>query len=120
MLTGTAADERKWAEAVRVIYPDAARQGSYANISGMALAKYAPDRDNAVKLMDFLASREAQQLYAKTTLEYPVAAGTQPADVVKTFGTLKTDDVALSDVIKYHDQASQLVDKVGFDDGPGE
>jgi iron(III) transport system substrate-binding protein len=120
MLTGAAADERKWAEAVRVIYPDAASAGSYANVSGMALAKYAPDRDNAVKLMEFLAAKEAQELYARETLEYPIAAGAQPADVVKAFGTFKPDSVPMSAVIKYRDEASELVDKVGFNDGPGE
>jgi iron(III) transport system substrate-binding protein len=117
MLGGTA-DERKWAEAVRVIYPDAAGHGSYANISGMALARYAPNRDNAVKLMEFLASREAQALYAKETLEYPIAAGARPAKMVEAFGVPKPDSVPLSDILKYRDKASELVDKVGFNDGP--
>jgi iron(III) transport system substrate-binding protein len=120
MLSSAAPDEKKWAEAVRVIYPGAADRGSYANISGMALAKYAPDRDNAVKLMQFLASKEAQEIYVRGTLEYPVAPGAQPADVVKAFGVLKPDNVAMSDIVKYRHQASELVDKVGFNDGPGE
>jgi iron(III) transport system substrate-binding protein len=120
MLTGTNTEERKWAEAVRVIYPDAAGRGSYANISGMALAKYAPDRDNGVKLMQFLASKKAQEIYAGQTLEYPVAPGVQPADVVRSFGVLKPDNIAMSDVVEYRDQASELVDKVGFNDGPAE
>lgn len=120
MLSDGTPDEKKWAAAVRVIYPDAAGRGSYASISGMALAKYAPDRDNAVKLMEFLASRQAQEFYAKETLEYPIAPDAEPADVVKAFGVLKPDNVPLNDVVKYRDQASELVDKIGFNDGPGQ
>lgn len=120
MLAGTAADERKWAEAVRVIYPDTAGGGTYANISGMALARYAPNRDNAVTLMEFLVSKPAQQLYARQTLEYPVVSEAEPAGIVSGFGVLKPDSVAMSDVVKNRDAASELVDRVGFNDGPEE
>jgi iron(III) transport system substrate-binding protein len=121
MLTNNQApDERKWAETVRVVYPDAADRGGYANISGMALGRFAPNRDNAVKLMQFLASGEAQELYAAQTLEYPVVPGAQPSDVVKMFGVFRSDAVPLSDVVKYRERASELIDKIGFNDGPGQ
>lgn len=119
MRTGTK-DEQKWAGSVRVIYPGAAGDGSYANISGVALAKYAPNRENAVKLMKFLTSKEAQDLYAKETLEYPIVSGALPADAVKDFGSLKPDATPMSDIVKYRDQASALVDKVGFNDAAGQ
>ena len=120
MLAGTSAGERKWAEAVRVIYPNAGERGTYANISGMALARYAPNRDNAVELMEFLASKEAQEFSARQTLEYPIVPGAEPAEIVRSFGVLKADDVALSDVVKYRDTTAELVDKTGFNNGPGE
>jgi iron(III) transport system substrate-binding protein len=84
----------------------------------MALARHAPNRDNAVKLMEFLASNEAQRLYSAKTLEYPVVPGADPAHVIKAFGVLKPDGVPMSDVVKYREQASELVDKTGFNDGP--
>ena len=111
-------DEQKWASATRVILPDADLAGTYANISGMALARHAPNRDNAVKLMEFLATKQAQQLYADKVLEYPVVPGAEPGQAIRWFGILKPDRVSMSDVIKYRDKASELVDKVGFNDGP--
>ncbi|MDB5524691.1 MAG: fbpA [Rhizobium sp.] len=113
-------EEKKWAGAIRVILPTAGDRGSYVNISGMALARYAPNRDNAVKLMQFLASKDAQETYAGDTLDYPIAAGAEPADILKRFGVLKPDPVPMSDILKYRQQASELVDKAGFNDGPGE
>jgi len=112
--------EKKWAEAVRVIYPTAGDGGTYGNISGMALARNAPNRDNAVKLMEFLTSREGQQLYAKEVLEYPVVSGAKPAGLIGSFGILKPDGVPMSNIIRYRDQASELVDKVGFNAGPAD
>ncbi|WP_447397390.1 extracellular solute-binding protein, partial [Staphylococcus aureus] len=53
-------EEKEWAGSVRVIFPNAGDRGTHVNISGMALTKYAPNKDNALKLMEFLASREAQ------------------------------------------------------------
>jgi iron(III) transport system substrate-binding protein len=113
-------EQKEWANAIHVIFPNAKDRGTHVNISGMALAKYAPNKDNAVKLMEFLASKEAQEIYAKQVFEYPVLPGAQPADIVKSFGTIKPDQMPLSDIAKYRKQASELVDKVGFNDGPTE
>lgn len=116
MLTGADAEEKAWADAVRIVYPAG---GSYGNISGMALAKYAPDRDAAVKLMTFLASAPAQQASAARTFEFPVAAGALPADALKAFGVPEPDKVPVTDIVRYRDKAADLVDQTGFNDGPG-
>ncbi|AAK86021.2 Fe(3+) ABC transporter substrate-binding protein [Agrobacterium fabrum] len=111
-------DEKIWAGSVRVIFPNAGDRGTHVNISGMALTKYAPNRDNALKLMEFLASREAQEIYAKQVFEYPVLSGAEPSDVVKGFGPINPDKLPLTDIAAHRKQASELVDEVGFNDGP--
>lgn len=111
-------EQKEWASAIKVLFPNAKGRGTHVNISGMALAKYAPNKDNAVKLMEFLSSKEAQQIYAEQVFEYPVLPGAEPSDVVKSFGQIHPDDLALADIAKYRKQASELVDKVGFNDGP--
>lgn len=113
-------EQKDWAKAVRVIFPNAADRGTHVNISGMALAKYAPNKDNALKLMRFLAEGDAQKIYAEQVFEYPVLPGVEPSDIVKSFGPIKPDTLPLIEIAKNRKLASELVDKVGLNDGPTE
>ncbi|ETF01895.1 iron ABC transporter substrate-binding protein [Advenella kashmirensis W13003] len=111
-------DQRKWGEAIKVILPTFANSkdgGTHVNVSGAAVAKYSTNKDNAVKLLEYLASEKAQGLYASANYEYPVRAGIKPDATVASFGALKADTLPLADIAKYRKQASELVDKVGFD-----
>jgi iron(III) transport system substrate-binding protein len=112
-------EQKEWAAAIKILFPNANDRGTHVNISGMALAKYAPNRDNAVKLMEFLASDKGQRLYGEQVFEYPVEPGIEPSAIVKAWGALKPDALPLADIAKNRKAASELVDKVGFDDGPG-
>ena len=111
-------EQKSWAEAVRIIFPNADERGSHVNISGMALAAHAPHSANAQKLMVFLASPEAQKLYAELNNEYPVIAGVEPSTIVRSWGDLKADPLSLEHVAKLRKEAAKLVDKVQFDTGP--
>lgn len=111
-------EQKEWANAIKVLFPNANDRGTHVNISGVAMAKYAPHKENAQKLIDFLASGEAQQIYAEQVFEYPVMPGKEPSDIVKSFGTLKADTLPLTDIAANRKKASELVDKVGFNDGP--
>jgi iron(III) transport system substrate-binding protein len=106
------------AQTIRVIFPNAADRGASVGISGMALARHAPNRANAVRLMVFLASRPAQELYSAETNEYPVAVDAAPAAILQSFGPLKAEDVSISQISALRKQALDLVDKVQFNDGP--
>lgn len=118
MTNDRAPEEKEWAKAIKVLFPNAADRGTHVNISGMALAKNAPNRDNALKLMEFLASGDAQKIYAEQVFEYPVMPGAEPSDIVKSFGQIKPDTLPLIDIAKNRKIASELVDKVGFNEGP--
>jgi len=111
-------EQKEWAGAIKVIFPNAGDRGSHVNISGMALTKYAPNKANALKLMEFLASDEAQKIYALANNEYPVNPNVPPSDIVRSWGTLKPDPLPLENIGKYRKRASELVDKVNFDAGP--
>ena len=110
--------EKEWGNAINVLFPTFENGLTHVNISGIALAKNAPNRDNAVKLVQFLASHEAQQVYAEKNFEYPVEPGLAPSEVVKAFGELKSDTLPLADIAKNRKAASEMVDRVGLDDGP--
>jgi iron(III) transport system substrate-binding protein len=116
MLAGTDTPARKSAEAVRVAYP--ADGILAANLSGMALAKNAPHRAEALKLMQFLATKGGQSLYVSQTLEYPVTADASAPKVMETFGKPAASQVSAEQVWENHDRAAQLVDSGGLDDGP--
>lgn len=106
----------KWGQAIRVIRPTFAKSGgTHVNISGAALAKYAPNKDSAIQLMEYLVSDTAQSLYAKANYEYPVKIGVELDSVVASFGPLQVDSLPLVEIAKHRKQASELVDKVGFD-----
>jgi len=111
-------EEKVWGNAINVIFPTFENGLTHVNISGAALAKNAPNRDNAVKLIRFLASHKAQQIYADANYEYPVEPGLEPNATVKEFGELKSDTLPLVDIAAQRKAASEMVDRVGLDDGP--
>ena len=111
-------EQKDWAASIKVLFPNANDRGTHVNISGMALAKNAPNQENAVKLMEFLASDKGQMLYGQQVFEYPVEPGIKPSDIVASWGTLKPDLLPLAEIAKNRKTASELVDKVAFDEGP--
>lgn len=109
-------EQRQWGDAIDVVRPVfAGNGGTHVNISGAALASHAPNRDNAVKLMEYLVSDDAQSLYARANYEYPVKAGVALDPVIDALGVMKVDPLPLSEIHKHRRAASELVDKVGFD-----
>ncbi|NVK33904.1 MAG: Fe(3+) ABC transporter substrate-binding protein [Rhodobacteraceae bacterium] len=111
-------EQKEWAASVRLLFPNSDGRGSHVNISGVILAKHAPHKENAIKLIEYLTSEEAQHIYAEINFEYPVTPGVPVSDRVKSWGTLKPDDLSLSEIAAHRKSASEMVDRVGFDDGP--
>ena len=111
-------EQRQWGDAIQVVRPvfaSAGDGGTHVNISGAAVAANSPNRDNAVQLLEYLVSDEAQSMYARANYEYPVKAGVELDPVVASFGEMKIDSLPLTEVARHRKQASELVDKVGFD-----
>ncbi|WP_316861436.1 Fe(3+) ABC transporter substrate-binding protein [uncultured Cohaesibacter sp.] len=110
-------EQKEWAKSVRILFPNSKDRGTHVNISGMMLTKYAPNKDNAIKLMEFLSSAKAQQIYAEGNFEYPVRQDIEPSELVKSWGSLTPDAVALGKIADARQKASELVDIVDFDAG---
>ncbi|PID60623.1 MAG: iron ABC transporter substrate-binding protein [Gammaproteobacteria bacterium] len=104
------------AETVNIVFPNQDDRGTHMNISGMFMTKAAPNRENALKLMEFLASDEAQSMYASVNHEYPVNPGVPASELVASWGEFKADTLPLSEVAANRKRASKLVDEVGYDD----
>lgn len=111
-------EQKPWADAVHIVFPNAGDRGTHVNASGMALAANAPHKDVAVKFMEWLAQPEAQRIYAAANSEYPVVEGVETTDLIKSWGPLKPDPIPLETLAALRQKASELVDKVRFDQGP--
>ncbi|WP_117194555.1 Fe(3+) ABC transporter substrate-binding protein [Rhizobium terrae] len=109
------ADQVKWGEAIKVVLPTFKNGGTQVNISGAAVAKHAPNKAEAVKLLEYLVSDDAQKIYAEANYEYPVKAGAKADPIIAALGELKIDSKPLTEIVSHRKQASALVDKVGFD-----
>ena len=109
-------EQKEWAKSVKIVFPSSTEFGTHVNISGMLLTKNAPNKDNALKLMEFLASDAAQRLYADGNFEYPVNPAIQPSDIVKSWGSFTPDTLNISEIAKLEPAAAKLVDEVEFND----
>lgn len=109
-------EQKDWAKASKILFPASDAMGTHVNISGMLLTKNAPNKDNGVKLMEFLASDEAQSLYAAANFEYPVSATVKPSETVAAWGTLIPDSLNVADIAKNQRRAAELIAEVGMND----
>jgi iron(III) transport system substrate-binding protein len=116
MRSGAGGEEQQaWGNAIRVILPTFEDGlGTHVNISGVAVAANAPHRDNAVRLLEFLVSETAQQMYAQANFEYPVRAGVEADPIIANLGELMIDPTPLLEIAGHREAVSRLVDTVGF------
>ena len=109
-------EQKKWAAAVRIIFPNQSNRGAHVNISGAGIAKGAKNKENAIKLLEFLSGDEAQQIYAERNFEYPVKPGVPLHPVVASWGKFKADDVFLARVAEKRILASKIMDEVAYNE----
>ncbi|MBI4365210.1 MAG: Fe(3+) ABC transporter substrate-binding protein [Deltaproteobacteria bacterium] len=107
--------QKPWADATRVILPTFEDGGTHVNVSGVMLPKHAPNKANAMKLIEWLAGEKAQHMYADINYEYPLRAGISVNPTIAGYGELKPDPLPLAKIADNKKKAADLVDKVGFD-----
>jgi len=107
--------DREVVSKVGFIWPNQATSGTHVNISGGAVARHAPHRDNAIRFLEYLASPEAQAYFANGNNEWPVAKGAElnnPA--LAALGSFKQENVPLSSIGKGQIAAQRILDRVGY------
>ncbi|WP_404341087.1 Fe(3+) ABC transporter substrate-binding protein [Pseudoalteromonas mariniglutinosa] len=107
--------QKPWADAVHINFPNQQNRGSHINVSGVVMTKYAKNPDNALKLIEFMTSTSAQTMYASVNMEYPVKAGVELSAMVASWGAFKEDTLPLEKISQYRALALQLIDQVKFD-----
>lgn len=102
------------ADAIGIVFPDQGGRGTHVNISGAGVVKGAPNRDNAVKFIEYLTENQAQNYFANGNNEYPVVAGVAPAAVVVSLGDFKEDQLNASMLGKNQAEAVRVFDRAGW------
>lgn len=106
--------ERNVAQKIGVFFPNQEDRGTHINISGGMILKNAPNKDNAIKLLEFLSSEKAQQEFANANYEYPVKEGINTLGILKEWGIFKEDTLPLSELGKNNIEAVKIFDIVDW------
>lgn len=107
--------QKSWAEAVYINFPNQTNRGSHINVSGVVMTRYAKNPENALKLVEYMTDNKAQNMYASVNMEYPVKQGVALSEMVASWGEFKEDSLPLDEISKYRPVALKLIDEVKFD-----
>lgn len=113
MLKSDKPDDKAVAEKVGVIFPNQGNRGAHINISGAGVARYAPNKANAIRFLEYLASPEAQDYFSSGNNEYPVV-GKPVNPQLASLGTFKRDPLPMDAVGKNYAAAAQIFDRAGW------
>lgn len=106
--------ERALYERVGVIFPNQADRGTHVNVSGAGVVRTAPNREAAIAFLEYLASDEAQRLFANGNFEYPVVAGIPPHPALAALGEFREDALNAARYGALSAQALQIMQRAGW------
>lgn len=115
-LAGMLADasQKKIAQKVSVFWPNQTTDGVHVNISGAGVARYAPNKTEAIKLLEFMTTAEAQQWYAEANHEYSIRDDVPASEILQRFGDFKADTLQLENLGELNADAIRLMDRAGW------
>ncbi len=108
-------EQKAWADAVNIVFPTFEGGGTHLNISGVAMTKSAPNKDNALKFMEWLSGDHAQKIYAETNYEFPVKPGVARSELVTSWGEFTPDATPLAEIAAARAAALKIMETVDFD-----
>ncbi len=108
------AADREVAEKVEIVFPNQDGRGAHVNVGGAGVVKGAPNEENAVRFLEFLASDEAQALFATGNYEFPAVESAETDGVIASWGDFKKDDLNVSELGKNNPEAVRIFDRVGW------
>jgi len=114
MIAGKDKKQQRAAEAMSIFWPNQNDRGTHVNVSGAAITKFSKNKVNALKLLEFLASKEAQKWYADVNYEYPVRTDIMPSELLKSWGKFKSDTINLNQLGVNNADAVKIMDKAGW------
>ena len=107
-------EDRELAEKVGVVFPNQGDRGTHVNISGGGVTRHAPNKDVAVKFLEYLVSAKAQRYFAEGNSEYPVLAGVELSPELKSLGTFKEDQLNARVYAQNNAEALKIMERAGW------
>jgi iron(III) transport system substrate-binding protein len=98
--------------AVGIFFPNQENRGTHINVSGIGVAKSSKNKENAIKFIEFLISKDIQEIFAKANYEYPVNKDAQSSELLKSWGEFKEDNLSLTRLGELNKKAVILFDEV--------
>ncbi len=114
LLSGDGPARQKARETVALVFPVNGVHGTHVNVSGGGVLKHAKNRDNAVKLLEFLSSDAAQRAFAEGNMEFPVKPGIPAAPILQGFGTFTADTLDLSLLGRHNADGVKVLHAAGW------
>jgi len=114
MINGKDQKQKDAASKVAVFWPNQSDRGAHINVSGIAITKASKNKDNALKLIEFLLSEDSQAWYAKANNEYPVIKNVELSDTLKNWGDFKSDALNLTKLGELNSTAVRIMDRAGW------
>ncbi|MBC52565.1 MAG: Fe(3+) ABC transporter substrate-binding protein [Gammaproteobacteria bacterium] len=114
MLNATSSDQVEQAQAVAVFWPNQDGRGAHINVSGAGVSEHAPNRAEAIQLLEYMVSDEAQTWYAEANNEYPVRTDVPVSDTLASWGEFKADPLALDELGLHNAEAVRVMDRAGW------
>jgi iron(III) transport system substrate-binding protein len=114
LMEGDTAEDRAVADEVGIVFPNQDGRGAHANVSGAGVVASAPNRENAVRFLEYLTTPEAQAYFAQGNYEFPVVDGVKLDPVLEQWGEIKTDAVNAAKLGENNPEAVKLMDRVGW------
>ncbi|HSP40298.1 MAG TPA: Fe(3+) ABC transporter substrate-binding protein [Gillisia sp.] len=114
MLNSSDPEEVATAKKIGLFFPNQNDRGTHMNVSGAGVAKYAPNKENAIKFIEFLVSEEAQRIFSHSNYEYSVLSSVEPDGLLKEWGEFKEDELILSKLGENNKKAVLIFDEAGW------
>lgn len=106
--------EQEISKQIGIFFPNQDGRGTHINISGIGVAKYSKNKENAIKYIEFLASKKAQAIYVQENFEYPVLEGVKPSELIESWGKFKEDSLPMNTLGELNSKAVKVFDKAGW------
>ena len=117
LLNSKDSNEVNAANSVGLFFPNQADRGTHVNISGIGVAKNSPNKEGAVKFIEYLISKEVQEIFATANYEYPVNPSANSSDLLESWGDFKEDHLSLTQLGELNKAAVITFDEVAWDKG---
>lgn len=115
LMRSTKPEDQKVVAALGIVWPNQATWGTHVNVSGAGVVKTAPNKDAAVRFLEYLASDRAQVYFADGNNEWPTAKGVKVDNpALKQLGSFKSDTLPIGQLARHTAEAQKVFDRAGW------